>query len=220
MAVRGRLLQYEGWDLANGAAFPSPWTSSNTGVTINVQSGAGRFALAGVAGAYVELGQATYQRTGATDFEMAADFTFSSAANESYGRLCMGDSGTSSYPSNGIAVVYSPNASLVELQRRDAGVATAIGTSSAFTFAGGVLTKTKFTRVGYFIGVKVWLSTGVEPSGWMATATESLYRGPAYSVPILGMLGGNVAAATTLDWDNLTVTSLTSGSRRRSTSLR
>lgn len=218
MPVRGRLLQYEGWDLANSASFPAVWTTTATGATVNVQSGGGRVSLAGVSGGYAESGAAWAVRLPVYDYEIVFDVAFSSVAAESYGAVFLGDvHNTIGTPTNGVGVVLAPLFSTITIQQRSAGVQADLA-QGIFTYGAATTHRVKFARWSGWSAAKMW-TAGAEPSDWAVQVSAPLFRGPPYGLPMLGLSGGNVAAATTMTIDNLSITELASG-RRRLTSVR
>lgn len=211
----GKLLLQEGWGLADSSAWPAPWTTVPTGTTINVQSGGGRFALAGVTGTYGEgAGAYVGHRLGASDWELQLDATFSSITAETYGYISVGDSHNGlGAPVNGVGLTLAPAIASIVVRRIDATVATDLGTTP-LTFVAAIAMRLRFQRLGPTLRVKGWNVNSPEPSDWLASYTEYAWRGPSYVTPMLGMLGGNVASATTLTFNNLLVTELPSPKRR------
>jgi hypothetical protein len=214
----GRLLFYEGWD--NGSFFDTnTWFIASTGGTIDELSGQGRMALAGVTGGYVEQCQAqpnigTGLITGNGDYEIQISATMSNVTAESYAvAIGVGDGvAAGGTPTNGIALILEPSFTAVELQRRDAGVNTQIGTAS-LTMTAAAKYQVKLRREGPYILGKAWLATASEPD-WLIRATEYAYRDPQHSTYTIGYAGGNVATAENVLYDNLFIYELRDGFRR------
>lgn len=216
----GRLVLYEGWDLANSAAWdPVRWTTGAAGsATVNVQGAKGRIALPGVTGGFAESGEGTPGRvlTGAGDFEIVFDITISSVTVETYPQVHVGDATQVNWPapSNGVGVVPDPSHNQLYLQRYDANASTNLA-NGPFTYVAGTTHRVRFRREGIFLAARIWTPIDPEPSDWTVTTTETLYRGPDYGILTVGISNGATAGAVSVDYDDLYVYELVGGPPRR-----
>lgn len=217
MPVAGQVLYREGWDLANGSAWPAPWTPAVTGVTADVQSARGRFVLNGSAGGYNEFGGAGTTRVITTpDFELVSDVVFSSTTAETYCALFVGDThNIAGEPFNGVGVMHEPQSGGFTLQRYDGTVQNDLS-STTFGYSAGTVHRVRIRRDGPFAGARIWTpATSAEPSTWMVSATEHLHRGGGHGAITAGMFGGNAISTASYSLDTLEVWELHQGRRRR-----
>lgn len=215
-----RVIHYEGFDLADSAAVTSlatgQWASSTAGCTVNTQSSALRFTLAGVAGGYAELGGAYmgYPLDLGDVWEMQFEYSWSAVAAEAYLGFFIGDSHwAGGVPNNGIGIAVATTGNTITLQQSTATSQSNVSVV-AYTAVAGQRVRMRWRRVGDYHWVKAWDLPGPEPYSWLVLAEARPFQGIAYQTLMMGIFGGNVAAATQLNFDNVYVSSLDRVARR------
>ncbi len=164
----------ESWSGADGVPWSSGWAASVGSGTVDVQSGAGRLAVADVSGAFARA-----QLTGLasrSDSELLTSYAWSSNAAVSYLSVYLRGSGgwQNGYrPKNGYGVQLQSNSATVTVQKDVAGVA-----STVLSVAGAqvVTTGKQWLRLrvsGSTIQFRIWADGGAEPTVWKSSSTDT-----------------------------------------------
>jgi hypothetical protein len=192
---------------SNGAAWPSPWSTSlfggSAGGAVDIQSNRGR--MRAHDGGY-RIARASASGITVTDATFEVTFNLV-GVTEQYGYIWFRTSGDwasgSEWVKNGYGLYVGayPSGDL-GLVRASSGAETSIAGGS-FTWTAGVDYKAKINFVGATLRAKVWLASGSEPSGWTLQASDGTYTSGGVD---LSLLSG--ATANTRQWtlDDITVT--------------
>lgn len=209
-----RVVLREQGSLNDASTWPTQWATSASGGKVNVRGGGLRMGLDGLTGGYAESGSAylatvnntSYVRLPATNWDFVVDFVVSNLTSENYIGISMADGNAGAgIANNGYTISLSPSTAAYAIQRRDAGVQNDI-VSGAFTFVANTTHRFLWVRRGNFLGSKVWTPTGSPmPATWTASVSDARYRGPQYAIPLLGLLGGNVAGPSEVTFRNLMI---------------
>jgi hypothetical protein len=181
---------------SNGAAWPSPWSTSlqggTTGGAIDIQSNRGR----------MRAHDGAYRRARASAAVTVANATLTATFNlsgiaEQYGYLWFRTSGDwlagEEWEKKGYALYVGayPSGELGLIRVNDAGVDYVMA-GSAFAWTAGVDYKAKINFVGTTIRAKVWLASGSEPGAWNLETSDGAYSSGGVDVSLLsGGTSGN-----------------------------
>jgi virginiamycin B lyase len=126
------------------------------------------FSIAGNAGLVSKAGSSTYSAVlgpSAINAEVYATGSINSFANSNFGDVLRWTDGNNWYKA------FVDGRSLL-IQRKVAGTATILS-STPFTATAGTSYTIHFRAVGSTLTANVWASSGTEPAGWMASATDT-----------------------------------------------
>ena len=160
----GTMLGQDSFQRAN----QSHWGTASDGQTWSGDANSSAvFSISGNTGLVSNTGSASYSAAlgaSATDSEVYATGSLSSFANSNFGDVLRWTDGNNWYKA------YIDGANLI-IQKKVNGSATIL-TSVAFPATAGTSYTTHFRVVGSTLQANVWASSGTEPSGWMATASD------------------------------------------------
>ena len=147
----------------------SLWGKASDGQTWGGDANvSGVFSVSGGAGVVSNTGGTSYSAVlgpSATDSEVYATGSLSSFASSNFGDVLRWTDGNDWYKA------YIDGQNLV-IQKKVAGTATVVA-QVPFAATAGVAYTIHFRAVGSTLTANVWPASGPEPSGWMATATDS-----------------------------------------------
>jgi streptogramin lyase len=126
------------------------------------------FSISGNAGLVTNTGSASYSAVlgpHATNAEVYATGSLSSFTNSNFGNVLRWTDGNNWYKA------YISGSKLI-IQKKVSGVTTILA-SVSFTATAGSSYTIHFRVVGSTLTANVWAASGSEPSGWMATASDS-----------------------------------------------
>ena len=147
----------------------SLWGNASDGQTwggdANIQS---VFSIAGNTGHVTNTGGTSYSAVlgaQASNAEVVVTGSLSAFSNSNFGAVLRWTDGNNWYKA------YIDGTNLV-IQKKVAGLATILSTTP-FAASAGTLYSIHFQVVGSTLSANVWAASGTEPSGWMATASDS-----------------------------------------------
>jgi hypothetical protein len=201
----------------NGAAWPSPWTTSlqsgSVGGAIDIQSNRGR----------MRANDGGYRRARASATGVAiTDGTFEATFNlqgveEQFNYLWFRTTGDwlsgEEWHKLGYALYLGGNPDAVTdlaiIRLNGVGSSSAIADASPFAWQAGVDYKAKISFVGSSLRAKVWLASQSEPAGWTLEGTDATYTSGGIDISLL-----SGASGADRQWivDDILVTTSASGS--------
>jgi hypothetical protein len=203
--VANPVLFSETWPGADGTAWPSAWTASNSNGAVDSQAGAGRISMADVANAYGRT-----QLTGLAaraDSDLVTSFTWSSNTAVSYLSIYVRGSGgwQNGYrPKSGYGLEFQSNSGTVAVRK------TVNGTTSTIQSVPGaqlVSTTKQWLRVrvsGSTIQFKTWADGAAEPTAWKSTNSDSTVTAPGQVFISLNRGTSNVGGKS-VSFDDLSI---------------
>lgn len=195
----------ETWTGADGAAWPSSWTSGNTSGAVDIQSNTGRLAVSDVTNAWSRS-----QLTGLAaraDSELLTSYTWSSTSAVSYLSVFLRGSGgwQNAYrPKNGYGLELQSNSGTVAVQKSVNGTAT---TTQSVAGAQQVSTGKQWLRLrvsGSTIQFKIWADGTTEPTAWKSTNTDTSVTGAGQLFLSVNRGSGNVGDKA-VNFDDLSI---------------
>jgi len=209
-------LATETWTGTTGAAWPSQWTSRRGNNTI--QSNAGRMVAPSTA-------SLDYARTDLTGMSTSQDMdlvvtvqSISSGVQQFAGVHIDSDVSYNTsnaaggwYPDNcyALEMLFNSNSSTstVTLVSMDGGAQNNLATAT-LNLGGNTRYKARLQRIGTALNARVWAASATEPTTWNVSTTISGSKSGRVG---LTSANGNVAAARSFNFDDLTVTDAGSG---------
>lgn len=191
----------ETFNLADGAAWPSPWvvtpSPAPAGAAATVQAGTGRL-TSGKVGSWSgdDFIRVRYGTTQARDLN--AVFTFTRVTDGANGRIIARSDADTLDPATGLSIGWTGNE--INAASVAAWTYTSLGTAVK-THTVGVAYRMRVLMVGASVRVRTWPADGAEPTGWHIDATTTVVS-PGYA----GLASGSwsTAASQTLAFDDMT----------------
>jgi hypothetical protein len=180
---------------ANGAAWPAPFAAiyTSSGSTATIQSNKGR--LTTTTGSY--SGSVYRGFTPASDdYEITADLTVVSTANEGYQRLAW--RAFTDGREYALSILLASNE--IRVHEQDASFAqTTKGSETSVGLSNGTVVHTRIRVEGSDHKVRWWLDAESEPGTWNVEFTDTTYTSGAITCYLVG---GNATATVNADYDN------------------
>jgi PKD repeat protein len=204
----------ETWTGTTGAAWPSAWSivqSAGSGGSATIQANAGRLATGSSAGSYMKAYLATMPSI--TDTDVLTSFTmnvqqltyFNIQINADHTQYA---SNAGEMPQNGYTLNFNGNATAAncafDMWKMVNGGYTQIYATTTITITAGTKYNVRFQRTGTSIQFRIWAASGGEPATWTASYSDA---GTMLGPGRVALTVGN-SANQTIDYDDLTVTSL------------
>ncbi|MFZ0157920.1 MAG: CotH kinase family protein, partial [Kineosporiaceae bacterium] len=194
---------------ADGATWPSRWTTSATAGSVTVQGGTGRLTTNNTTGAQARA--ILSGLSARTDSDVTLSYRWSPTGAGSYFNVFSRGSGgwANAYrPRYGYGLEFSSSSTSVTVKRVSAG---AVSTVQTVTGAQATSTATQRLRIrvaGSTIQFKTWLDGQAEPAGWRATVTDTTVTTPG-QLHLSVARGSTATVARSVHVDDVVVSSAT-----------
>jgi hypothetical protein len=162
------------WPGANGAAWASSWSASNSSGTVDTQSGAGRLQFNNTSGAYARAQLSGVAARASS--QVLFSYRWSATGASAYFSVNLRGSGgwANAYrPRSGYGVEFSSSSNTATVTKAVNGTTTDLANVSS---SGQVTTAKQWVRMrvsGSTIQFKRWLDGQAEPTAWTRTVTDT-----------------------------------------------
>lgn len=197
------------WPDANGAGWPTDWTTDAVSGAAVQDSGSGVLRYDDVAGAFARATLSS--ASAATDQEVLLSYTWSSTAAIAYQNVFLRGSGgwyNAYRPTSGYGLQLNSRGSAVTVQRADGASLVNLATVSG---ARSVSTAKQWIRLrveGSQVSFRTWVDGTTEPTTWLWTGTDATVTVPG-QLYIAHVRGGSNVGAKSLAVSDLELTTIT-----------
>lgn len=199
------LLATETWTGADGAAWPSQWTvvAGGAGSAATIQANAGRSTYATATG-YVSGCRPFLTGIASRDFDITVTVTFP-VIQEQYLQI-MGRAASDAANGYGVNLYPHFGTATIGIVRWDnTGLTSLTGDLQGGAWTANVPRKVRVQAIGDTIRCKVWDASGVEPTAWLGTVTDTMWSATTGGVAF-ETTTGNTTSGSYVTLDDLSVT--------------